>query len=149
MKEIFLIDSSLPHKEQIKLIRKWVKENFIEPVYCPILKAFVEINPNGIEHSLKYNLSSKAGNFDELVSVVPLLDELISIADNHRKEHDKKERKQILCIHKIEAQTIINGKRQTLEIVIREILTDEKMQLKKHNFYNHKFVVDTIKKTPR
>lgn len=137
----------MKYNDLIKEVKKYVALNFKEPVRNRDTGHLIEITPLGVAHSLKYDKYQVAsGRNEDLLKLVKRLRRLVADSVLYKKEADKKHRIDIPAIYKYRITVNYFGKPETIEIVVREIVLDIKIKKTKKVFYNHKFVIEAIKK---
>jgi hypothetical protein len=108
----------------------------------------IEVGMIGIDHTLKHDLFvRKSGRYIDLFSLVRKLGTILRNAEFIRTETDRYDELNTVLKHKFKATVEIKGESEDLEIVIKEITDKQnKKMLKRKLFYNHKFLLEEIKK---
>jgi hypothetical protein len=135
-------------KQSIKTAKAWAKVHLKDPIVNKETGWPIEVSITGIDHTLVYDLRvERSGRYIDLLSLVRKLKPILR--DMHTAtEVPNKHGENGVIIHKFQYQTEIKGNVENLEIVVKETITDKKLMIKRRMFYNHKFVIEDIKKTP-
>ena len=134
-------------KQSIRTAKAWAKVHLKEPIINKETGWPIEVGMNGIEHSLSFDLwNNKSGRFVDLLSLVRKLKTMIRDAILFEKHSDKYEENEALTVYRFRCSVMIKGEENEVEIIVKEFIENKKLLVKKRLYYNHKFVIDQIKK---
>jgi len=134
-------------KQSIRTAKAWAKVHLKEPIINKETGWPIEVGMNGIEHSLSFDLwNNKSGRYTELLSMVRKLKTMIRDATLFEKHSDKYKENEALTVYRFRCSVTIKGEENEVEIIVKEFIENKKLLVKKRLYYNHKFVIDQIKK---
>lgn len=130
----------------IKEAKDWASIHLNKPIKNKETGFPISVTLKGIDHTLKHDLFvDKSGRFMDLLSLIKKFKIILKDAKKHETRADKYGDLRVL-IHEFRYSIILKGIEENLQIIVKELITDEKKMIGDKSFYNHRFIVDEIKK---
>ena len=135
-------------KQSIRTAKAWAKVHLKEPIINKETGWPIEVGMIGLEHTLKHDLFvRKSGRYIDLFSLVRKFGAILKNAEFICTESDRYDEFNTVLKHKFKALVEIKGETEELEVVIKEVTDKQnKKMVNKKLFYNHKFLLEEIKK---
>lgn len=133
--------------DSIKTAKAWAKVHLKEPIVNKSTGFPIEVTGNAIDHTMGHDLDvDKSGKFIDLLFLIKHFKTILRDAILVNTKNDKYELDESLLVHEFRYELIYKGKVEMIQILVKEYVTNKTLMLKKRRFYNHRFVIQEIKK---
>jgi hypothetical protein len=133
--------------KSIKTAKEWTKVHLKDPIINKETGFPIEVLPNHIDHTLGHDLfKDKSGRFVDLLSLVRKLKSILKEANLIEKRKDKYNDETDINVYVFRVSVTIKEVSEELEIIVKEKVDEKKKVINKRWFYNHKFILEEIKK---